>query len=132
MPRIAAQDISTYVTGVGGRRLAEREWGLTVQDEWPIEIGIRLAAGLLRVQAYAVPAADAPDDSELLMWNRHTRLIRFGRAGSGDIWIHGDLPEAAATPDELDRLLGLVVEAVQAARAPEQPPGKSWLSVPDA
>ncbi|MFL5895765.1 MAG: YbjN domain-containing protein [Thermoleophilaceae bacterium] len=114
-----SSSLDDYLAGVGARSLTGgSEWGLTVEAEWPLDIGIRLADGLLRVQAYVLPASRALADAELLHWNRHTRLVRFGRTRDGDIWVHGDLPAAAATPDELDRLLGLVVEAARAARRP--------------
>jgi hypothetical protein len=88
-----------------------------------------MAEGLLRIQAFACPAANAPADEDLLHWNRHTRMIRFGRTRSGDVWIHADLPESAVTATELDRVLGLVVEATRAARAPEDgEESTSWLS----
>jgi len=105
-----------------GRRLASGEWGLTLEagaaGAWPLDIGLRLADGLLRVQAFAIPAADAPADEDLLHWNRHTRLVRFSRTRSGDVWVQADLPAEAVDDAQLDRLLGLVVEAARAARDP--------------
>ena len=110
-------DLDSYLAGVGARCLKSgSEWGLTVEAEWALDIGIRVADGLVRVQAYVLPASQALPDEELLHWNRHTRLVRFGRTRDGDIWLHADLPEAAATATEVDRVLGLVVEAAQAAR----------------
>ncbi|HEX4720371.1 MAG TPA: hypothetical protein VH300_17770, partial [Thermoleophilaceae bacterium] len=65
--------VSRYLEGVGARRLAEGEWGLTVADEHPLDIGIRVVDGLVRIQAFAVPAADAPASEEVLHWNRASR-----------------------------------------------------------
>ena len=48
----------------------------------------------------------------LLWWNRQTRLVRFGCTRSREIWVHADLPVAAIDERALDRLLGLVVEAL--------------------
>ena len=76
-----------------------------------------LADGLLRIQAFAVPAADAPADADVLHWNRHTRLVRFARTRSGDIWVQADLPAELVDETQLDRLLGLVAEAARAARS---------------
>ena len=104
-----------------GRRLAPAEWGLTVAAEaaggQPLDIGLRLSDGLVRAQAFAVPAAGAPEPSLLLRWNRQTRLVRFGSARSGDVWVHADLPARALDERGLDRLLGLLTEAALAARA---------------
>ena len=52
----AAQLIDAYVEALpGGRRLAHGEWGVTVGAEvaagWPLDVGLRLDEGLLRVQA---------------------------------------------------------------------------------
>src|SRR5689334_7398903 len=107
--------VGTYLESVGARRLADGEWGLTIPDEHPLDIGIRVADGLVRVQAFAVPAADAPADEDVLHWNRSARVVRFARTRSGDLWVQAEVfLEAAAT---LDRVLGLVVEASRSARA---------------
>jgi hypothetical protein len=107
--------VSAYLNGVGARRLADGEWGLTVADAHPLDIGIRVVDGLVRIQAFAVPAADAPEDSDVLHWNRATRVVRFARTRSGDLWVQADVFLEAA--DSLDRVLGLVVEASRSARA---------------
>ena len=113
---MAIDAVSRYLDGVGARRLAEGEWGLTIPDEHPLDIGIRAADGLVRVQAFAVPAAAAPADSDVLHWNRATRMVRFARTRGGDLWVQADLPLAAAA-SHLDQVLGLVVEASRSARA---------------
>jgi hypothetical protein len=65
----------------------------------------------------------------LLWWNRQTRLVRFSCTRGRDIWVHADLPVAAADERGVDRLLGLVVEAAVAVRGrpagspPERPGG---------
>src|SRR3954447_15393520 len=115
VPRMAIDAVVSYLDGVGARRLADGEWGLTIADEHPLDIGIRVADGLVRVQAFAVPAADAPDDADVLHWNRSARVVRFARTRSGDLWVQAEVfLEAAET---LDAVLGLVVEASRSARA---------------
>ena len=118
---MAAVDVvNTFLEPLPARRLGHAEWGLTLPADsaagWPLDVGLRIADELLRLQAFAVPAEAAPDDGMLLWWNRQTRLIRFARSQSGDIWIHADLPVAAVTEVLLDRLLGLVLEAAVALR----------------
>jgi hypothetical protein len=120
--------VSGYLESIGARSLADGEWGLTVPDEHPLDIGIRVADGLVRIQAFAVPAADAPADEDVLHWNRSSRVIRFARTRSGDIWVQADLIGADA--DSLDVVLGLVVEASRSARAvayDETPMDGGWL-----
>jgi hypothetical protein len=125
---MAIDAVSGYLEAVGARRLADGEWGLTVADEHPLDIGIRVADGLVRVQAFALPAADAPADADVLHWNRATRVVRFARTRDGDLWVQADVFLAAAA--HLDQLLGLVVEASRSARAvayDQAPADGGWL-----
>lgn len=137
---MAAVDvIDDYLSPLGGgsRRLAHGEWGLTVAADaaggWPLEVGLRVADGLLRVQAFAAPADESYDPWGFLFVNRSTRLVRFACTGSGDIWVHADVPVAAIDEKMVDRLLGLVVEAAVMARdygrsaRGEAATGPSWL-----
>jgi hypothetical protein len=129
---MAIDAVDGYLAGVGARCLAAGEWGLTVPDEHPLDIGIRVDGGLLRVQAFALPAADAPGSEDILHWNRATRIVRFARTRDGDVWVQADLPLAAVDPAELDRLLGLVVEAARSARAAayaDAPADAGWLGL---
>ena len=113
---MSADGVEVYLKEVGARRLAEHEWGLTLEDDWPLDVGVRVADGLVRIQAFALGAASAPDDAHVLHWNRQTRMVRFARTRSGDIWVQADLPAELADATQMDRLLGLVVEAAYAAR----------------
>lgn len=118
----AVDVVDAYLDALPGesRRLAHGEWGLTLPGEaaggWPLEIGLRVADGLLRVQAFAAAADEAYDPWGFLFVNRSTRLVRFACTGSGDIWVHGDVPVAAVDDRMVDRLLGLTVEAALVAR----------------
>ena len=120
--------VSRYLESIGARSLADGEWGLTVPDEHPLDIGIRVADGLVRIQAFAVPAVDAPADEDVLHWNRGTRVVRFARTRSGDLWVQADVFLDGA--GSLDAVLGLVVEASRSARAAaydEAPADGGWL-----
>ena len=119
----AVDDVDAYLSSLpdlSARRLAHTEWGITVPAEAasgdPIEAGLRIADGLLRVQAIALHAAGDLDPWMLLWWNRQTRLVRFGCTRSRDIWVHADIPVSDADERGVDRLLGLVTEAVVAVR----------------
>jgi hypothetical protein len=120
----AVDDVDAYLSSLpdlGARRLAHTEWGITVPGESvggdPIEASVRIADGLLRVQAIALHGAADLDPWMLLWWNRQTRLVRFGCTRSRYIWVHGDIPVSDADERGVDRLLGLITEAVQAVRA---------------
>jgi hypothetical protein len=119
----AAEVVDAYVTGMpalAARRLAHAEWGLTVPGEsaggWPLDLGLRIADGMLRAQAVALPDAGDLDPWMLLWWNRQTRVVRFGCTRSRDIWVHADLPVDSVDEAAVDRLLGLVVEGAVAVR----------------
>jgi hypothetical protein len=124
----AIETIDAYVQRLPGetRRLADSEWGITVPPEqaagWSLDVGLRIHEGLLRVQAYALGADDRVNPWNFLHWNRGTRLVRFACTRAGDIWVHGDLPVPAVDERQLDRLLGLVVEAAVTARNAMSPP----------
>lgn len=102
------------------RRLAHGEWGLTVPADAaggrPLDVGLRLADGLLRAQALAVGGADDLDPWMLLWWNRQTRLVSFGCTRSRDVWVRGELPVAAVDARAVDLLLGLVAEGAARVR----------------
>jgi hypothetical protein len=119
----AADVVDAYVSGVpalAARRLAHGEWGLTVPGEsaggWPLDVGLRIADGMLRAQAVALPGAGDLDPWMLLWWNRQTRVVRFGCTRSRDVWVHADLPVDSVDERGVDRLLGLVVQAALAVR----------------
>jgi hypothetical protein len=125
----AVDAIETYVSGLpglGARRLAHGEWGLTVPGEEldgePLDVGLRIAEGLLRAQAVALHGAGSDVDPWLLLWwNRQTRLVRFGCTRSRDVWVHADVPAAGVDERGVDRLLGLIVEAALTARTLRPP-----------
>ena len=111
----------------GARRLAHAEWGLSIPAEAlgepldvglseTLDVGLSISDGLLRVKAPALGPGHELDPWMLLWWNRQTRHVRFGSTRSREIWVHADLPVSAVDERALDRLLGLVVEAVVTVR----------------
>ena len=98
------------------RNVAPGEWGLTVDAAgWPLHVGLAFRDGLLRAQAEALPP-NRVDDHELLFRNRSLVLVRYAHTGAGAVWVHGELPPELVTPQWLDRLLGLLVDAATVAR----------------
>jgi hypothetical protein len=118
----AADAVDAYLSALpgGGRRLADAEWGITIPGEAlggeALDVGIRIADGMLQAKAVALPAAGDLDPWMVLWWNRQTRFVRFGCTRSLDIWVHADLPARSVDERSLDRLLGLVAEAAVAVR----------------
>ncbi|HKF79446.1 MAG TPA: YbjN domain-containing protein [Thermoleophilaceae bacterium] len=120
---MAAVDVvDAYVDALpgGARRLAHAEWGITVPPEAAggeaLDVGLRIADGLLSTKAAALGPAPDLDPWMLLWWNRQTRHVRFGCTRSREIWVHADLPVTAVDERSLDRLLGLVAEGAIAVR----------------
>jgi len=107
---MALGGIDSYIAEVGGRRLAEGEWGLLADG---VEVGLRASRGLLRAQAWAA-AAGAHEPLALLHRNRSLELVRYATTRAGDVWVVGEVPLADAPP--VDRLLGALVEAALALR----------------
>lgn len=137
----AVDVVDAYIQALPGerRRIAHTEWGLTLSSEqaggWPLDVGLRIADGLLTVKAHALTDPDGIDPWMLLWWNRSTRMVRFGVTQAREVWVHADLPVAAVDETALDRLLGLVVEGAVAARdfqgtrREPAPPQSGWLDV---
>ena len=114
--------VDAYLRALPGeaRRLAHAEWGLTVPagalGGEDLDIGLRIADGMLRAKAVALHADAGVDPWMLLWWNRQTRLVRFGSTRAREIWVHADVPVTAMDERAVDRLLGLVTEAAVAVR----------------
>jgi putative sensory transduction regulator len=138
---VAAIDVvDTYLEALPGasRRLAHGEWGVTLEPDraggWPLDVGIAIQDGLLRAQAHALTSPEHVDPWMLLWWNRQTRHVRFGCTQDREVWVHADLPVGAVDEQQVDRLLGLVVEGAiavreyQRARANPEPAAEAgWL-----
>lgn len=109
--------LDSYLSSAGARRLAPAEWGLTLEDVggWPLDVGVRVRRGVLRAQAF-VAGAGSVDDHELLVRNRGLLMVRFAHTGSGDVWAVGELASEHADAASVDRLLGLLVQAVADVR----------------
>jgi hypothetical protein len=126
----APEIVDSYLASMprlGARRLAPAEWGITIPAESaggdPLDVGLRIADGLLRAQSVALHGAHELDPWMLLWWNRQTRLVRFGCSRSRDIWVHADLPAPGLDERAVDRLLGLVAEAALSVRRLRPPAG---------
>jgi hypothetical protein len=111
-----AVEAALGAAGVPWRRVAEGEWGLVAEaGGWGLDVGVALRDGLLAAQAEVLPPGRA-DPNALLHRNRRLRLVRFAHTAAGAVWVQGELPLGAVTTAEVDRLLGLLVQAAADAR----------------
>ncbi len=102
--------------GARWRRVAAGEWGISGEaGGWALEVGLALRSGFLRVQAPVLEPGRA-DARELLHRNRRAVLVRFTQTSAGAVWLQAELPVAAVSSAEVDRLLGLLVEQADAVR----------------
>ena len=81
-----------------------------------LHVGLRLAEGVLHVQAHALDSPDGVDPWMLLWWNRSTRFVRFTCTRGREVWVQGDLAATDVDEHALDRLLGLIVQGAVAVR----------------
>jgi acyl-coenzyme A thioesterase PaaI-like protein len=111
-----AVENSLRESGVTWRRVAPGEWGLTVPAAGSdLHVGLTLRGGMLAAQAEVLGSGRASEHA-LLRRNRALRLVRFAHTAAGAVYVQGDLPEAAVTTAEVDRLLGLLVAAAEELR----------------
>jgi hypothetical protein len=114
MRTMPANLVDDYLSGLEAttRRVADGEWGLSIEDVagWPLHVGLALRGGLLRAQAEVLGPGQV-DDHEALVRNRSLALVRYAHTGAGAVWVVGDLPSGCVSVPELDRLLGLLVSA---------------------
>jgi hypothetical protein len=118
--------VNAYLQGASpaARTVAPGEWGVVLDDVGgrPLEVGLRLADGLLRAQAWVAPAG-VLDPHLLLHRNRLGVVARYAHSSAGEVHVHAELPAAAVSTSELDRMLGALVGAAETARA-------GWRSAP--
>jgi Putative bacterial sensory transduction regulator len=118
MTKSPADVVQDYLETLPGthRRLATTEWGFTADSAgWPLDVGVAIRDGLLRIQAPVIGDSQI-DERTLLWWNRRLPLVRFASTLDGEVWLCCDLPLSSITPRELDRVLGLFVLTATQAR----------------
>lgn len=99
------------------RRVADGEWGLSIEAAgWPLHIGVSFRDGVLRMQAEALSSPGAVSEHELLFRNRALLFVRYAQSGAGAVWVHGELAPELVSETWLDRVLGLLVDAVVVVR----------------
>jgi len=105
--------VDAFVSSLDGdtRRVSGSEWGISLEaGGWPLHVGLAFRDGLFRTQAEVVgPGVLDPD--LLLFWNRQLPFVCFAQTGAGDVYVKGEVPNAAVDAAYLDQLFGVVLEA---------------------
>jgi hypothetical protein len=119
-PAGAEEPVESVLKGLRApvSRPAEGEWGVALEDVggWPLDVGLRVRDGLLAVQA-EVLGPGLVEPHLLLHRNRLGVLVRYAHSSAGAVHVHAELPLAAIDAPAVDRVLALVVEAAEWARA---------------
>lgn len=116
MPRTPAEELDGPLQALGARRVADGEWGLTVNcGGWPLSLGVRAHGAWLSVQG-EVCGAGQLDPLWLLHRGRLGIGVRYTHTSYGAVWVQLDVPLGPETAHRIDELLGRVVEAAETAR----------------
>lgn len=124
-PRIMADQADGAATAIIERTLdeAELEWESPESGSYVVKLpgtrklsttlSLRVGKHALSLTAFVIRHPDE-NDSAVHRWllERNLRLygVSYAIDSLGDIYLTGKLPLSAVTPDELDRLLGSVLE----------------------
>ncbi|WP_205698178.1 hypothetical protein [Conexibacter sp. SYSU D00693] len=104
--------------GADHRVVAPGEWGVTFEDVggWPLDVGLRDAGGLLRVQA-ELCGPDAVDPHWLLHRSRLGELVRLTHSSAGAVWVQAELVAPGLQVVWVERVLAAVVQVAGDVRA---------------
>lgn len=109
-----------HITVLGSR---EGVWDLLLPSYWKESIAVSFELGdwNLRAEAFFMRA---PEDNVgrtyhlFLQRNRRSGLWRFAASESGDVLLRAVVPREAITDEQLDRLLGTLVQLVDETYVP--------------
>ena len=114
-----ADAVTSYLAsaGVDWREVAPGEWGFSTDaGGWPLHVGIALKDGLLRVQAEVLRRGCRSTRTRCCTATGAGRSCGSARRLRGWCGCRRSLPASAVSADELDRVLGLLLEAVEETR----------------
>ena len=114
-PLVAAVDRGTS----DGTMLAEPRWYVRLLGEEKDYITVWLTLGqrTLRYETYVLPEPPEHRDEILDHLMRRNDTLVGAHFSIGDeeaIYLRGEIPDSAVTPDELDRVIGTLYTAVEA------------------
>jgi hypothetical protein len=110
-------------TDVDAQELGDGRWFVRVAGERKLGIGVHLAVGdrTLRVESFFMRAPEERQDQlyrYLLLRQATSYLLRFTLDEAGDLFLIGQVPLRAVTPEEVDRIVGTVLDVADASYLP--------------
>jgi hypothetical protein len=110
-------------TELNAERLDESRWFLVLAGERKLGIGVHLQVGdrTLRVESFFMRAPEEQHGRlfrDLLLRQASSYVLRFTLDENGDLFVVGQVPLVAVTPEEVDRIVGSVLELCDNAYLP--------------
>jgi hypothetical protein len=123
----AARDaVAAFLAGqpdLPAERLGDGRWFLRLRGERKLGIGVHLVVGdrTLRVESFFMRAPEEQRERlyrDLLVRQAKSYVLRFTLDESGDLFLIGQVPLRAVTIQEVDRIVGAVLEISDTAYLP--------------
>jgi hypothetical protein len=120
---LAATEAFLAETGLEAERLDEGRWFLVLTGERKLGIGVHLQVGdrTLRVESFFMRAPEEQHGRlfrDLLLRQASSYVLRFTLDENGDLFVVGLVPLLAVTPQEVDRIVGSILELCDSAYLP--------------
>jgi Putative bacterial sensory transduction regulator len=119
----AAIEAFLVETGLSAERLDEGRWFLVLAGERKLGIGVHLQVGdrTLRVESFFMRAPEEQHGRlfrDLLLRQASSYVLRFTLDENGDLFVVGQVPLLAVTTEEVDRIVGSILELCDTAYLP--------------
>jgi hypothetical protein len=110
-------------TDVEAEELGDGRWFLRLAGERKLGIGVHLAVGdrTLRVESFFMRAPEEQQERlyrDLLLRQATSYVLRFTLDEAGDLFLVGQVPLRAITAEEVDRIVGTVLDLADGAYLP--------------
>ncbi len=110
-------------TGLDAERLDTGRWFVRLAGERKLGIGVHLQVGdrTLRVESFFMRAPEEQHGRlfrDLLLRQAASYVLRFTLDENGDLFVVGQVPLLAVTVEEVDRIMGSVLELCDSAYLP--------------
>jgi hypothetical protein len=110
-------------SGLQAEALGDGRWFVRLAGERKLGVGVHLAVGdrTLRVESFFMRAPEEQGERlyrDLLLRQATSYVLRFTLDEAGDLFLIGQVPLRAVTAEEVDRVVGTVLDLADAAYLP--------------